>query len=197
MADPFTMMAVAATALTAGSAIMGGNAEYSQEMGNSQVSQENARRARENAAQTRLAGSAAEEAKRRELRKSLGRTAAAASQSGTGGPGYGSNLAVIKQASTEAELDALNLRYSYNEDARGSEAEALNFDAEATAARRRARGARKAGFINAASAVLQGAANYGGGRASSRVTKARKTPTPSGGKPRPSVRYGTGPDGPG
>ena len=109
MADPFTMAIVATAASVAGS-IAGGNAEYQSAMGESAIAGENANRSRMSARQARAVGNAAEEAKRREVQRSLGRTAAAMSQSGTEGPSYGSNAGVLKQAGAEGELDALNVR---------------------------------------------------------------------------------------
>lgn len=164
--DPFTAFAVASAGMSAASSIAEGNAGYAQGMYDSGVARENARRARENAGQIRLAGQAAEEAKRREIRRSLGRSAAAISQAGIGGPGYGSAGAALKQAATEGEFDALNLRYGYASDAYNQEVNALSYDAESQAARQRARMARKAGFMNAAGSLLSaGASYYGGSRA--------------------------------
>lgn len=165
MADPFTWMAIGSTALSAGGAIMGGNAEYQQGMHESQIAQENARLARQNQAETRKAGAVAQEAKAREIRRSLGRSAAASSQSGTGGPSYGSNFSLLRQASIEGKMDELNTGYQYESEAYGYGVEALNQDSMAKAAKRRARGARKAGFLNAAAAVLGGASSYSGMKA--------------------------------
>src|SRR5688572_24501688 len=108
MADPFTWMAVASTALSAGSSIMEGNAGYAEGRYEESVAIENQRRARDNAASIRKAGSVAQQAKANEIRKSLGRSAAASSQSGTGGPSYGSNFALLRQASREGKMDELN-----------------------------------------------------------------------------------------
>lgn len=165
MADPFTWMFVASTALEAGGSIMQGNAEYEQGMYESGVAAENARIAKANAANTRKAGAVAQEAKAREIRRSLGRSAAVSSQSGVGGPSYGSSFALLKQASTEGKLDELTTGYQYETEAYGHDVEALNQMSVSKAARRRARGARTAGFVGAASAVLQNASNYSGMKA--------------------------------
>ncbi len=165
MADPFTMAMVASTALNAAGSIMGGNAEYSQGMYEANQATENARIARMNASSMRQAGAVAQEAKAREIRKSLGRSAAASSQAGVGGPSYGSNFALLKQASTEGKLDEMNVGHGYEADAYGSDVEALQFDAASTAAKRRARGARTAGFVGAASEALKGFSSYSGQRA--------------------------------
>ena len=165
MADPFTWVLIASAGLQAAGSIAEGNAEYSQGMYESNIAKENARRARESAGQIRLAGQAAEEAKRREVRRSLGRSAAAISEAGIGGPGYGSAAAALKQAATEGEYDAAVTGYGYSDEAYKTELEGLNYDAEALAAKRRARSARTAGFVGAASAALGGFTSYSGMRA--------------------------------
>lgn len=165
MADPFTLFAVASTAVSAGGAIAQGRAEYSQAMGESQVAAENARRAKMSAANIRLVGQVAEEAKRREIRRSLGRTAAAMSQNGTGGPSSSTNQLLMKQVSGEAEFDARSIRYDAQTDAYNTELQAANYEAESRAAKRRARGAKIGTFINVASAVLNGYSSYSGRRA--------------------------------
>ncbi len=174
--DPFSAVA---TVFSVGSAVMGAGAEYQQAKGDQYTAQENAKRAREAAGNIRLAGQQAEEAKRRELRMSLGRSAASISQAGIGGPGYGSAGARLKQSSREAEMDALNVRYAYESDAYGQELEALNQDAAAQAARRRARNAKTSGFVNAASAALNGYASYSGMRAQRDAMRPRATRTSS------------------
>jgi hypothetical protein len=153
-------MQIAATAFQVIGAFAEAGGEHSQAKSEQYTAQENSRLAKQNAAQVRLAGQVAEQAKRREIRKSLGRSAAAASQSGVGGPSYGSNFAVLKQAATEGELDALNVRYGHETEAYASELEAIQQQQIAQAARRRARGAKTQGFIKAASAIFSGGANY-------------------------------------
>ncbi len=158
-------LAIVQTGLQVAGAFAQGGAEYQQAKADQYTAQENARRAEQNAAQIRLAGQSAEEAKRREIRRSLGRSAASISQAGIGGAGYGSAGALLKQASTEGELDARTLRYEYEMDAYGQKLEAIDQTAAAQAARRRARGAKTSTFINAASAALGGYSNYSGMKA--------------------------------
>lgn len=174
--DPFT--AAVSTGLSVFGAISEGNAGYAQGRAEEAAALENARRAEQNAAQIRLAGQSAEEAKRREIRRSLGRSAASISQAGIGGPGYGSAGALLKQGSAEGEMDALNLRYGYQSDAYGQDLEALNQKAAAVSARRRARGARTAGYINAASAALNGFSNYSGIKAQRDALKPKTYSSP-------------------
>lgn len=190
--DPFSAAAIASTALSVGSSIAGGNAEYAQGRYEANVATENAKRARVAAGQMRLAGQEAERAKRTEIRRSLGRSAAAASQAGIGGPSDGSAGAVIKQASREGEFDAQNVRYQYESDAYAQDLEALNQDAAATAARRRARQARTTGFLNAAGAALSGYTSYSGMKAQRAAMRPRATSS-RGGRYYIGGRYGAVP----
>ena len=178
--DPFTAMAIGSAVLGAAGSISEGNAGYAQGRHEERVALENARRAEQNAAQIRLAGQSAEQAKRREIRRSLGRSATAISQAGIGGASYGSAGALMKQASTEGELDALNVRYGYESDAYAQKLEAMNQREAATAARRRARGARTSGYINAASSALGSFSSYSGMRAQRAAMRpsVRSTPGP-------------------
>lgn len=184
MADPFTLLTVAAAGTSAVGSIMQGNAGYQQGMYESGVAAQNAKIAKQNATQIRLAGAQAEEAKRRQILKDLGRSAAAISETGTGGPSVGSNARLLKQAGTEAEFDAQNVRYGYESQAYGQDVQSLQQQMEAQAARRRARQARTSGYVGAISNLLSAGANYSGQAAQ---TKAMST-TASGSP----VAYGSG-----
>ena len=185
MADPLTMMIVATAAAAAGS-LASGNAEHQSAMGESAIAGESANRASMSAKQARAVGNAAEEAKRREVQRSLGRTAAAMSQSGTGGPSYGSNAGVLKQAGAEGELDALNVRYEAQIEGYNYELEASNYEAQKRAARRRARGAKWSTAVNIASDIAEGYANYSGRQARRPAAYPSRSPSPM-------ARRGTGP----
>lgn len=175
MADPITTtLVVASTALNVAGSISGTNDELRQ-LGfqadaagqNAGISRDNAATARENARLTRLQGNAAEEAHRRALRKSLGRSAAAISQAGIGAPGTGSAGAALRQGAAEGELDALNIRYGSEMDARGEleqarayDTEAAQYDAERLNLLRQQKSTRRSGWIRAGAAALEGVANY-------------------------------------
>jgi len=157
--------------------LLQGEQGYAQGRNEAAIAEANAKTARENAARARRDAALAEEAQRREARKSLGRSAAAIAQSGAAGAGLGQGSAgaVLKQASTEAELDALNIRYSGEQEAQGHLTEAAQFDMERKAALQRAKGARLSGIFGAATAGLSGFANYRGAEARQ---KARTRTTP-------------------
>lgn len=180
MADPITWMTIASVASAGVQAVQG----YQQGQAEAAMAGQNAQIARDNAARARLDGAMAEEAQRREARKALGRSAAAASQSGgaAGGPNTGSYGALLTQSSREAELDALNIRYGAESEAHGNLVQAAQFDMERKAAKQRARGAVVSGILGMASAGLSGYSDY-------RVAKAgrvyRGSTRPGTSKPRP------------
>lgn len=157
MAAPLDL---AGGALSAFGSIAQGNAAAAQANTDAAMAKENARIARMNAVNIQQAGMAAEEAKRRQIVKDLGRSAAAMSQAGTGGPSVGSNALLAKQAGTDAEFDAKNLRYGYQMDAYSEILQANNQTAAAAAARQRARQAQTAGYIGAVSSLLNAGASY-------------------------------------
>lgn len=178
MADPVSWFAIAAAGAKAAGSLVEGIAAKRQGDYEGAVAGENAKTARENAARARSDAAAAEEAQRRQARKSLGRSAAAAAQSGVAGAGLGegSTGAALKQASQEAELDALSIRYEGETTARGHESDARQFDMERKAAFQRGRMGLLSGVLGAASAGLSGAANYKGGKARADDRAARRAP---------------------
>jgi hypothetical protein len=112
----------------------------------------NAALAEQNAAVQRQQAGAREEAQRREAGQVLGAQRAAFAQSG-GGMG-GSAADVMQQSATNAELDALTLRYEGELRARGLEAEAAG-------ERFAGKAALSQGYFNAAPTILSGASQYG------------------------------------
>lgn len=74
------------------------------------IEQFNIKVGEQNAALSAQQTSAREEEIRRRARRALGQQRAAIAQSGTGGGG--SNAAIVQQSTTNAELDALNVRYA-------------------------------------------------------------------------------------
>lgn len=152
-----------AAIISAASSISQSNAQQRQERYDMRVADQNARRAEDDAKRMRQAGAAAEQQKRIEIRRALGRSSAAAAQAGIGGAGYGSAGLAIKQASAEGEYDASVVRFQYGEDATAREIESWNQKAASTAARRRARGAKSSGWLNTAASALSGYAAYSRG----------------------------------
>lgn len=152
------------------------------------VAAANEKNASENASRARQDAALAEEAQRRQARKSLGRSAAAAAQSGVsgGGLGGGSTGALLKQAATEAELDALNIRYGGQLEARDHEVEQAQYNLERRVAFQQASGGMLSGLLGAGAAGLSGYADYKG--SSARTKYSRPSTTSSGTKKTASLR---------
>lgn len=98
--------------------------------------------------------SAREEALRRSARQALGAQRAAIAESGTGFGG--SNLAIQKQSTANAELDALNLRYQGALERVGFDAEISTRLYNKSALRKGASQAMRLRWFNAASAFFGG-----------------------------------------
>lgn len=177
MADPFTWMAIGSTALSAGSAVVGGIGQKQQADSDAAIATQNAGIARTNARQARLEASQAVEAQQFEARQTLGEAAAAIAQSGTGTGG--SNDAVLTQSVRRSTLDALNIQYGGETKAIAGITQANQYDAEASAAKRRAKFAVINGALGVGSAALGGVANYkyGPGSAGRKGTPAVRTGT--------------------
>ncbi|MGE0533142.1 MAG: hypothetical protein AB7P35_17675 [Hyphomonadaceae bacterium] len=180
--DPGTL-ALLATAASVGSSVVQGLQAYGQGKHEAEIAGMNAKTADENARRARLDAALEEEAQRRALRMELGRAASASAQSGAqgGGMGKGSYAALNTQSARLGELDALNIRYAGETRAHASEVEAAQFRAERKAALMRAKSGLISGVLGAASAGLSGVSNYGGKapRTAPRGTKIGKARTPS------------------
>lgn len=102
----------------------------------------------------RQQGAAREEAQRRRAREFLGTQRAAAGQAGVG---LGGSIGdVLEQSATEAELDALNIRYESN-------LQALGMENQAAITRWQGKEAKRAARARAVATVISGAAQYGQG----------------------------------
>lgn len=175
MADPISWMMMASAAVNAVGQVVEGAQGYQQGKYEAAVAGQNADISRDNAARARRDADLAEEAKRGEVRKSLGRSAAAAAQSGAAGsgPGQGSIGLVLNQAAKEGELDALNIRYGGDTERQTHLMEEAQYRAEQRAAKRRAKAAAISGILGSAAATLSGSASYGQYQAGVKVRKAQ------------------------
>lgn len=130
------------------------------------AAQNNAVIAQQNARNTRLASDANEEAQRRKSAHDLGTLRAGLLQAGIGTGGSAAD--VLGQATGNAELDALNIRYDGSMRAANQENQGLMYTQQAAASRQGASNAQEAGFLGAAASLLSGAgkiAGAGGGMA--------------------------------
>lgn len=160
-------LGLAATGVTALGQIAAGQAA-------ADAASTNARAMRAEADIARQQGNAREEAQRRRAREVLGQQRAAIGQAGIGWGGSASD--VLEASAAAAELDALNVRYESELQARGL----LN---QASLTEWEGKQAKRASRVAAASTILGGAANYFG--------KGAKL-TPGGGTGSGTITGGTG-----
>lgn len=152
--------AAASAAIGAYSAYQGGQAQKANAKSQQDAADYNAKVQAQNAAVARQQASAREEAQRRQARQILGEQRAALSQAGIGLAGSAAD--VYGASAGAAELDALNIRYEGELDARGLLAQSSLSTFEGQVAGRNARTAGQAGYLNAASSLLSGASSaYG------------------------------------
>lgn len=124
-----------------------------------QAAQYNATIERQRADAALQQADAQEEQSRRNSRKVIGAQRAALVENGIGlDSGTGSDL--VQDSTLNAEMDALNIRYQGQLNARGFNAQAALDDYSSEAAKSRADSALTAGFFGAASSVLTGAGDY-------------------------------------
>lgn len=163
-AIPFVMMAVSALGAV-------GSAQSAQQQADIQAlsDKRDAEIAEANAEITLAQTSAREEALRRDARQKLGASRAAIAQSGTGL--LGSNADIYSQQAREAEMDALNLRYSGLLEATGllNQKNTSLFNAASATASGKA--ARNAGYIRAGTTILSGpsGSGWGGGTTTPKI----------------------------
>lgn len=162
MADPVTLMAVAA----AGGAILGGIGSIQQGEAQAQSLQSQANAARYNADVQRKQGeqemavaNANANDQHRKAAQIQGKQAAAIAESGIGFSSTTNML--IDQSAAQAELDRQNILYAGNSKQQSLNQAANLSDYQANFAESQVGGARMAGYIGAASSLLNGAANYG------------------------------------
>lgn len=153
--------ATAATAVIAAyGAYQSGKATEASYRSQQNAAEYNATIERQNATTARQQAGAREEAQRRQARQILGEQRAALSQSGVGLSGSAAD--VYGQSAANAELDALNIRYEGELGARGLLAQSQLTSYEGRVAGMNAKSAKRAGKMDAASALLTGGAkSYG------------------------------------
>jgi len=148
------VLALASTAVGVVSAINASNAQAAGYESQKQAADYNATIQSQNAAVARQQAGAREEAQRRQARQVLGEQRAALSQAGIGLAGSAAD--VYGQSAANAELDALNIRYEGELDARGLLAQSELTRYEGKVAGMNAKSAKSAGRLDAASALLAG-----------------------------------------
>lgn len=144
------------------SALQAGDARSYQYAAAQQSAQYNAALAQQQAESTRAVYGQKEEQQRREAAFILGKQRAAGAQAGLG---LGGSFAdVSEQSAVMAELDALNIRYTGEMEAKGLLSKSALYGAEASSAGTQSGYAKKGGYLGAAAAALSGYADYSKGR---------------------------------
>lgn len=160
-AAPIMLLATIATsALGAYSAVQAGNAQSASYQSQSQAANYNATIQKQNADVAHQQANAREEAQRRQARQQLGKMRAAIAQSGTGLEG--SNADIYGQSAANAELDALNIRYEGDLEARGLLAQSELSKYDARVAKMNASTSKTSGYLGAGAAILGGVTSYYG-----------------------------------
>lgn len=153
------LLPLAAAGLSAYGAVKQGNSQAQAYYGEAASHDYNAKVADINTATAYAQGGAREEQVRRQDRQTMGAQRVGVAESGTGFGG--SNAQVLRQGATEAELNALNVRYGAALEATGykNEAQAERFNAKLS--RKAGKDARKAGLLSGTGMLVSGlAGNY-------------------------------------
>lgn len=151
---------IASTVMSAIGAIQQSNAQAASYKSQQQATDYNAAVMEQNAGIERQQANAREEAQRREARQILGSQRAAFAQAGTGLGGSAAD--VMEQSATNAELDALTLRYEGDMRARGLMAQAEGEKYQSRAAGANASSAGSMGAFGAVGSILSGVGSYMG-----------------------------------
>lgn len=146
-------MAAAAIPLLMGGSALSAYGNLQQGKANQKAHNYNATMLQQQASVEEQQGGAREEAQRRQARKVLGSQAAATAQSGTGTGGSAADI--MQQSATNAELDALMIRYE-------SGLKASGLKNQAAGEKYAGKVARQAGYYGAIGSVLNGASTYVG-----------------------------------
>jgi hypothetical protein len=160
MADPVSLAiigsTVANTAVSAGGAFMGGQAQAGQYKAQAQAANYDATLAQQQGQLAAEVGASREAQSRRSSTALEGQQFAAIAQSGTGVTS-GSAREVMRQQSINDQLDALGIRYEGQLEARGYNLEADKYRTEASFDRSNAHNADIGSYLGAGTALLSGA----------------------------------------
>lgn len=159
MADPVTWLAIGSAAMGAMGAVSSANAQAASANSAANAAEYNAEVDRQKSAVTLQQGNANEEAQRRSAAIAMGKQTAATAQSGVD-LSSGSALDLYKQSATNAELDALNIRYGSQLQAGGFQQQATLDTMSAQQSRNNASAATTAGYLNAGASALSAYGTY-------------------------------------
>lgn len=153
------------------SAVQSGQAASAQYAANQRVAEYNAAIARQQAETTRAVYGQKEEAQRREAAFILGKQRAAGAQAGLG---LGGSFAdVSEQSAVMAELDALNIRYTGEMEAKGLMSQSNLYGMEASNYGTQSSLSKSGSYLRAATTALSGYADYAKGRSPIETSRPR------------------------
>jgi hypothetical protein len=132
----------------------------------------NAENDRQRATTSLQQANAQEELQRRNARKSAGNLRAGLVENGIALEG-GTGADLVEESSLNAEMDALNIRYQGQLNAKGYNESANQNMYAASAADARAKNAKTAGYLGAAGQVLSGVGGYVQGQQANRLATAQ------------------------
>ncbi|URC15455.1 hypothetical protein BD1_14 [Octadecabacter Antarctic BD virus 1] len=158
MCEPVTMMMIASTALSAGGAIMQGNAASANAKFQQKIALDNADRTSEKMRDAKERGSDREQQVMAEGAVSIANTRGALASNNMDLT-MGSPLDTILQASMEVERDAYRVRRNTGYEVADLNQERANFRNNASAQGAEASNARTAGFISGVGTALSGGAS--------------------------------------
>lgn len=159
MADPVTWLAIGSAALGAVGAISSANAQSASAQSAANAARYNAAADTARATVALQQGNANEESQRRQAALAIGRQNAAMAESGVD-ISSGSALDLYKQSATNAELDALNIRYGSQLQAQGLQQQSTLDTLSANQSDRNASSAQTAGYLNAGASALSAYGTY-------------------------------------
>lgn len=179
MADPITILATTAamsSALGVAGAITSANAQSANSDAAAAASNYNAAVSREKATVATQQANANEESQRRQAAMALGNQRAATAESGVDLTS-GSALDLYKQSATNAELDALNIRYGGQMQALGFKSQASLDTMSAQQSENNASAALTGGYLNAGASALSSYGAYTSQKSMINYAKLRGTGT--------------------
>jgi hypothetical protein len=160
MAAAPAIMMIASAVIGAYAAVQSSKAQSATYKAAAQADKYNAEIKAQTARVARQQANAREEAQRRMARQVLGEQRAALAQAGAGLSGSAADI--YGQSAANAELDALNIRYEGELDARGLLAQSAQDTYQSKVNKMNAGSATKGGYLSGASQLLAGASNaYG------------------------------------
>lgn len=173
MCDPISIgigLAVAGTAVSAGTSIYGGIQQQKADNYNAAVADQNAKIAESNAALTLKAGQNEQEQQYRQIAALKGKQIASFAAMGLD-PSFGSPSDIVGDTALLGEADAQRLRNNNTAQANSYLLQASNYQSEAVGDRSAGQTALVTGFLKAGSTALGGASSIFGGLGKAPSTK--------------------------